>query len=315
MSLRLPAVFVALVSLVGCRGVDLVNRPPAPLAPLKPVSRNVVLVVLENQRYTAIVGNSNAPYTNGLAAQYAVANNFYADVHPSIGNYFMLTLGNSVTNDLDFSQAVSDDNIARELGQSSLSWKAYMESIPRVGYRGDGPYPYAKTHNPFAYFTDIQFYKTEADNMVGLDQFDQDVANDSLPAFSMLVPDQTHNMHDCADGSRTCGNDAKVATGDAWLQKELQPLIDSPGFQEHQTLLIVTWDESWDNDSEHGGGHVPVILVGPLVKNGYVSTTFFQHESVLRLVCEYLGLQNNLSKAANAPSMTEFLTQEWNSAN
>jgi hypothetical protein len=308
-TLRLSITLACLLSLAGCRGVELINEPPAPLAPLKPVARNVVLVVLENQRYTAIIGNSHAPFMNQLASQYAVANNFYADVHPSIGNYFMLTVGSSVTNDLDFAQTVNDDNLAREMGQASLSWKAYLESIPRVGYRGDGPYPYAKTHNPYAYFTDIQFYKDEANNMVGLDQFNQDVANDALPAFSLVVPDQTHNMHDCADGSRTCTNNDKVATGDAWLQQELSPLINSVGFQEHQTLLIITWDESWDNDDAHGGGHIPVVLAGALVKNGYVSTTFYQHESVLRLICEYLGIQNDLAQAVNAPSMDEFLTQ------
>jgi hypothetical protein len=272
-----------------------------------------VLVVLENQRYTAIIGNQNAPYMNQLAGEYAVANNFYADVHPSIGNYFMLTVGLTVTNDLDFATTVDDNNLARGMGQAGMSWKAYLESIPRVGYRGDGPYPYAKTHNPFAYLNDIQVYKSEANNLVGLDQFTADVASDSLPSFSLLIPDQTHNMHDCTGGGRQCTNDQKVQGGDVWLQQQLAPLLASAGYRKHDTLLIVTWDESWDNDSVHGGGHVPVILAGSLVKNNYVSTTFYQHESVLRLVCEYLGLPNTLGKAANAPSMDEFLVSNWNS--
>ena len=55
-----------------------------------------------------------------------------------------------------------------------------------------------------------------------------------------------------------------------------------------------------------------MVLAGPLVKQNYVSTTFYQHESVLRLICEYLGLPNTLGKAANAPSMNEFLTQPVN---
>jgi acid phosphatase len=267
-----------------------------------------VLVVLENQRYTAIIGNSNAPWLNQLANQYAVASNFYADVHPSIGNYFMLTVGTTVTNNLDFADTVDNNNLARVMGQHAMSWQAYLESIPRVAYRGDGPYPYAKTHNPFAYFTDIQVYAQEAQSMVGLDQFDTDVANGNLPSFSLLVPDQTHNMHDCPGGGRSCTNNQKVAAGDAWLQQHLQPLIDSPQFRSEQTLLIITWDESWDNDDAHGGGHVPVIIIGPNIKTHYVSTTFYQHESVLRMMCEYLGVPNTLGNAVNAPSMDEFLT-------
>lgn len=306
--LRLCAPIIAFMLSAGCRGVYVIDLPPAPLEPVKTVARNVVLVVLENQRYSAIIGNPNAPYLNQLAAEYSVAGNFYADVHPSIGNYFMLTTGQTITNDLNFAGTVSDDNLAREMGQHSISWKGYFESIPYPGFRGDGPYPYVKTHNPFAYFTDIQAYDSEADNMVGLDQFNADVASDSLPAFSLLVPDQTHNMHDCPDGGRQCTNDDKVSGGDQWLQQELAPLIASPSFQEHQTLLIITSDESWANDDDHGGGHVPVILIGPTVQQRYVSNTFYQHESVLALICNYLGLPGTLGKAQYAPSMNEFLT-------
>jgi len=311
-SLRRWFTVISLTFLAGCRGMNLANQPPAPLTSIRPVSRNVVLVVLENQRYTAIIGNQHAPFMNQLAAEYSVASNFYADLQPSIGNYFMLTVGLDVTNDLDFATTVDDNNLARVMGQAGMSWKAYLESIPRVGYRGGGPYPYVKVHNPFAYFNDIEVYKSEADNMVGLDQFTSDVANDALPAFSLLIPDQTHNMHDCPGGGRLCTNDDKVQGGDLWLQQQLAPLLASPGYKNHETLLIVTWDDSWEHDTVHGGGHIPVVLAGPLVKQNYVSTTFYQHESVLRLICEYLGLPNTLGKAANAPSMNEFLTQPVN---
>ncbi|ABF40817.1 phosphoesterase [Candidatus Koribacter versatilis Ellin345] len=307
-SLRLGSILLCLLSLAGCRGIDLINQAPAPLKPIKPATHKVVLVVLENQRYQAIIGNAHAPYLNRLANEYAVAQNFYADVHPSIGNYFMLTVGSSVTNDLNFAQKVSDDNLAREMGQAAMGWKAYLESIPRVGYHGDGPYPYAKTHNPYAYFTDIAQYHFEANNMVGLDQYTADVTSDSLPSFALLIPDQTHNMHDCGGGGRNCTNDDKVAAGDAWLQTNLDPLFNTTSFQSGNTLLIITWDESWDNDNDHGGGHVPVIVIGKNVKPHYASTTFYQHESVLRLICEYLGLKNDLSKAANAPDMQEFFS-------
>jgi phosphatidylinositol-3-phosphatase len=305
-SLRLCNTVLFLLSMAGCRGVSLVNQAPAPLEPLKAPTRKVVLVVLENQRYQAIIGSPNAPYMNRLASQYAVAQNFYADVHPSIGNYFMLTVGLSVTNDLDFAQKVTDDNLAREMGQQAMGWKAYLESIPRVGYRGDGPYPYAKTHNPYAYFTDISQYPVEANNMVGLDQFHADVAADAIPAFSLLIPDQTHNMHDCPGGGRSCTNDQKVQAGDQWLQQELDPLMNTPSFQSGDMVVIVTWDESWDNDSVHGGGHIPVVIMGKSVKPHYASTTFYQHESILRFVCAYLGVKNSLGKAQNAPDMDEF---------
>ena len=36
--------------------------------------------------------------TNGLIQQYSVAYGYFADTHPSIGNYFMLTTGQIITN-------------------------------------------------------------------------------------------------------------------------------------------------------------------------------------------------------------------------
>lgn len=293
----------------GCRGLIPEAEPPEPVQPFKAVTNRVILVVLENQRFTAIIGNPHAPYLNSLASQYGVAENFFADTHPSIGDYFMLTTGDIISNDLFFSGIVTNDNIARLLGQNSLTWKAYLDSLPKIGYTGDRAYPYAKTHNPFAYFSDIVFLKDQNANLVPFSQFAGDLANDTLPSFVYIAPDQTHNMHDCPDGTRTCDNDTKVAAGDAWLQATLQPVIDSPSFKAHHTLLIIAWDESWDNDSQHGGGHIPVLIVSPDAKPGYVSNTFFQHESILRLMCERLGVPNTLGKAQNAPSMQEFFTK------
>jgi len=299
-----------LLLLTGCRGVaPAANLPPAPITPKDSVSfsNHVILIVMENQKYAAIIGNSHAPYLNSLANQYGVASQFFADTHPSIGNYFMLTTGQVVTNDLDFAGSTDVNNLARVMGQVGMPWRAYLESVPRVGYTGDGPYPYAKTHNPFAYFSDIHVYPTQAQNMVPFTQFATDLANDTLPPFSYIAPDQTHNMHDCPGGGRLCDNNTKVAGGDAWLQQQLEPIINSPGFISHNTLIVITWDESWDNDSQHGGGQVPVIVVGPKVKSGFVSTQFYQHESVLALISKYLGLPNTLGNAATASPMDEFL--------
>jgi len=56
------------------------------------------------------------------------------------------------------------------------------------------------------------------------------------------------------------------------------------------SLLIVVFDEAEDTDTENGGGHVPAVIVSPLAKAGYQSTTLYQHESTLRLMMEGLGV-------------------------
>ena len=39
------------------------------------------------------------PYLNSLASQYDLATQYFANTHPSIGNYFMLTTGQPITFD------------------------------------------------------------------------------------------------------------------------------------------------------------------------------------------------------------------------
>ena len=60
---------------------------------------HIVMVVEENTDYTSVIGSSSMPYLNGLAQQYGLATQYYANTHPSIGNYFMMTVGTIITND------------------------------------------------------------------------------------------------------------------------------------------------------------------------------------------------------------------------
>ena len=63
-----------------------------------PASHHVVVVVEENHNYSQVIGSSAMPYLNSLANQYGLATQYYANTHPSIGNYFMMTTGQIITN-------------------------------------------------------------------------------------------------------------------------------------------------------------------------------------------------------------------------
>jgi phosphatidylinositol-3-phosphatase len=57
-------------------------------------STHIVLVMEENQSYATVVGNtSDWPNLNNPKSSGALPTNYYANSHPSIGNYFMLTTG------------------------------------------------------------------------------------------------------------------------------------------------------------------------------------------------------------------------------
>ena len=91
-------------------------RPPGPTpspSGTVPQFGHVVLVVEENHSYSEVIGNSAMPYLNSLASQYGLATQYFANTHTSIGDYFMLTTGQLVSNNDAFAGTVSVDNIAR----------------------------------------------------------------------------------------------------------------------------------------------------------------------------------------------------------
>jgi hypothetical protein len=71
-------------------------------------------------------------------------------------------------------------------------------------------------------------------------------------------------------------------------------------------LLIIVFDEADLTDFTAGGGHVAAVIVSPLAKRGYKSIAFYQHQSVLRLTLEGLGVTKLPGASASAPAMWEF---------
>ncbi len=95
--------------------------------------RHVFIVVEENQNFSDVIGNPAMPYLNGLATSYAYSTGYYANTHPSMPNYFMLTAGKL----LSTGQTVTDDNIVRHLLAAGKTWKEYSEGLPYAGYRSN----------------------------------------------------------------------------------------------------------------------------------------------------------------------------------
>jgi acid phosphatase len=248
------------------------------------------------------------PYLNGLAKSYAYAQSYYANTHPSIGNYFELTTGQIITNNDSYNTTVTADNIVRHLIAAGKSWKEYSEGLPSVGYTGYDVGEYTQHHNPMSYFSDVRNSSTQKKNLVPFAQFATDLNNRTLPTYSFIVPDNDHNGHDCPDNNPTCTDDQKLAAADAWLRTNIDPLVTNAAFHApHGGLLMIVFDEAPLGDLTHGGGHVAWVVVGPDVKKAYVSSTLYQHQSTLRFMAEAIGLGSFPGAAANAADMEEFI--------
>jgi len=260
-----------------------------------PSFNHVYIVVEENTDYASVIGSSSMPYLNGLAQQYGLATQYYADTHPSIGNYFMMTVGKIITNDDSYGSVVTDDNVIRQLLAAGKTWKAYAEDLPSVGYVtldvDNGAY--ASRHNPVVYLTDVHDDATQAQHVVPFTQFATDLATNALPNYSFIVPNLCNDAHDCS-----------LSTADTWLQTNIDPLVKSAQFQQ-DGLLIILFDEAGGDDT-NGGGRVAWVAVSAHVKPGYQSTRLYQHASTLRLSLKALGVTAFPNGAATAPDMDEF---------
>ncbi len=257
-----------------------------------PQHGRVFVLVEENRDYAAVVGAM--PYLDTLIARYGLATQYYANTHPSIGNYFMMTVGAIVTNNSSYADTIRDDNIVRRLLAAGKTWKSYAEEIPSVGYTGGNVGQYVRRHNPLSYLSDVTDDPAQKQRLVPFTQFAADLAGDTLPNYSFLVPNLCHDAHDCS-----------LDSADTWLRTNIKPLIESARFQQ-DGMLVIVFDEASTADAMYGGGRVVWVVVSPKAKRGYQSATLYQHESTLKLTAQALGLTAFPGAAGAAAAMGEF---------
>jgi len=217
-------------------------------------------------------------------------------------------------------------NITDQLEKAGLSWKGYMEDMgktptreaatcghPAIGAQ-DGTQSatagdqYATRHDPFVYFHSIIDNQARCDShVVNLDKLPADLASaGSTPNYVFITPSLCHDGHDspCANGEP-----GGLVSINSFLQQWVPQILSSPAFQQ-DGLLIVTYDESSGLQSDAsaccgegpgpntllpgltglGGGKVGAVLISPFIKPGTVSTTSYNHYSMLRSVQDLFGL-------------------------
>ena len=235
-------------------------------SPPVPRFRHAIVVVFENEEASSVLGSPAAPTFAALARRGALLTHDDAVAHPSLPNYLALVSGSTHGIASDCTDcSVHARSLADTLEAAGLTWKTYAEGIPAAGYTGaESAAGYAKKHDPFLYFDDVAASPRRRARVVPFPQLARDVRSKRLPTFSLVVPNLCDDMHDCP-----------VATGDAWLKRELVPLLRLPG-----TVVFVTFDEG--SSDEGGGGRVATLVLGPLVRPGARFTRATSHYGLLR---------------------------------
>jgi len=277
-----------------------------------PQSQHVFVVVEEGNGYASVIGSSSMPYLNQLASQYGLATQYYANTTSPIANYFVMTTGQPITTSENFDGTVTQDNIVRHFLQAGKTWKSYAESLPTAGYTGADKYPYLKGSDPFASFEDVA-NSSEKMNLVPFTQFQSDLANDTLPNFSFIVPNAIDRMRDCPSGTSTCTIQQKEAAADSWLKTNIAPLLASKTFQQDGILFIV-FNRGAASDTRNGGGQAAMLVIGPSVKSGYKSTSVYTHQNLLKTLMQAVGVDNFPAPVASLPSMQDFFKAQTGEA-
>jgi len=245
---------------------------------------HVIVILMENEEYGSVIGNSSAPYQTSLASSYALAGNYFAVAHPSLPNYMALIGGSTfgITSDClpaDCFVPGNTTTIASLLDSHQLSWREYAESMPTNCSQVDsGDGQYVAKHNPFVYFGSIAGNNGTGttsgycdSRVVPLTQFYTDLSSGALPNYSFVTPNICDDAHSCP-----------LATGDQWLSGFVPKIINSSSFA--STAVFIVYDEGASGDTSGGGGHIPCILVSPFAKSGYVSEAQYSHYSLLATV-------------------------------
>ncbi len=118
-----------------------------------------------------------------------------------------------------------------------------------------------------------------------------DINSGNLPAYSLVLPTNSQNMHD-----------VPVSTGDSWAQTFLTPILDSAQYKSGDTAIFFLWDEDTP---------IPNVLIAPSIVPGSHPTLAagsnpISHFSALRTHQEMLGVTPLLGNTGQAPSLLNY---------
>jgi acid phosphatase len=150
-------------------------------------------------------------------------------------------------------------------------------------------------HQPFAYYDNYAPWKDGASNPVSAAHlqdeisFFRDLKRERLPAVSFIKPLGPNNEHPGYAG---------LLQGQQHVADLVSAVRDSEYWED--SLIIVTYDEHggrWDHvtpPASNGiwgdGTRVPAILIGPMVKRGFVDHTQYDTLSILKTIEERFEL-------------------------
>ncbi|HKU82171.1 MAG TPA: alkaline phosphatase family protein [Candidatus Tumulicola sp.] len=188
------------------------------------------------------------------------------------------------------------------LDAKGVSWKYYTPTIVTHG---------GNLWNAFDAIHDVRYGPEWKTNVSSPEtNIFKDITNGSLPAVSWVIPDGANSDHP-GQGSFGIGKD----TGPSWVAQ----IVNAIGQSDYwgSTAIVIVWDD-WGGWYDHEappqldyqglGFRVPLIVVSPYAKTGYVSHTQYEFGSILKFVEDTFGLGRLGTTDVRATSIGDVFT-------
>jgi phospholipase C len=180
-----------------------------------------------------------------------------------------------------------------ELDAKGISWRYYTS---KIDYAQGGIWSAYQAVKHIRYGSDWK-----SDVKTPQTDFFKDVTNGSLPAVSWVTPTCKNSDHAQCDTNH----------GPLWVASLVNAIGKSPYW--NSTAIFIMWDDygGWYDhvkppfvDYDGLGIRVPLIVVSPYAKQGYVSHVQYEHGSILKFVEDIFGLArlSASDKRANSPA-------------
>ena len=260
------------------------------------VPPKIMIVMMENQDYSDVIGNPALPFINNLASHYGLATQSYSFAHPTLPNYLEIVSGSSqgvTSNVLPSSDSFpAAPTLADQLVSEGYSVAAYAENLPADPTIDSGLF--RVVFLPWEYFPSAPITVKNSSDLI------PDLNGPSAPDFVWYTPNVTDNGH---TGVPVDTDATELADSDAFLSNFI-PSVQATSWYKSGGQIIIEWDEALDSDTSginggSGGGHVPTIVVSqalaahPRQYSGQVATAGILHSIEHLYEVPYLGDAGN----------------------
>jgi phospholipase C len=246
------------------------------------------------------------PLHYALAEAYTICDAYYCSVlGPTYPNRLYLMTGM-----IDPNRTGGGPALDNSIPSTGFSWTTYPERLQAAGIT----WKVYQQSNDFFSLNPLTWFVQYKNALPGTPLFDRgialvgdvvaafqsDVANGTLPQVSWIIPPWSRSEHPQYSPS----------SGEALTKQLLDALTSNPGIY-NSTVFILTYDENggfydhvpppipprgtrdeFVNGLPIGlGVRLPVILVSPWTRGGYVCPQTFDHTSVLQFLEKWTGVQ------------------------